>query len=220
MHEEACWRTAKYLPNTLIKERLMGISSIQALFITLTFIVPGFVIDGVTSKFICRKSRRPHADFLHFLTSSCINYAVFSGLVYLMLFGELTLSTQIVLLFIITFIGPAVIGLILAYAHQYNWVRWVAKKICLKIIHPTPTAWDYKFHLTGPAFIKVTLVDGSEIHGYFGTNSLASSDPKERDIFIEKGWRLEGEEWVEIPRSSGLLIASGNVKYIEFISGS
>ena len=196
----------------------MSISSVQALFLTITFIVPGFVIDSITSRFVCHKSRQPHKDFLNFLTYSCINYAVFSWLVYVLLFGQLVIWEQIVLLFFVTFIGPLIIGLILAYAHQYEWVRWIAEKIFLKVIHTVPTAWDYQFGSTAPAFIQITLIDGSEVRGYFGPKSFASSDPKERDIFLEKGWELNEGKWVEIPRSGGLLVPSGSIKYIEFIS--
>ena len=50
-----------------------------------------------------------------------------------------------------------------------------------------PTSWDYKFFKTQhPVYVKIRLKNGEQILGYFGTGSFASSDDKERDIYLEK----------------------------------
>ena len=54
-----------------------------------------------------------------------------------------------------------------------------------------------EFRATVDAII-VTLTDDTKIKGWFSTNSFASSDSEERDLYIEDLYYDEGEqEWVE-----------------------
>ena len=60
-------------------------------------------------------------------------------------------------------------------------------------------------------WVLVTLKDGTRFAGYCGPDSFMSSDPAERDLYIqwvydlddEDGWRSRGE--------TGLLIAGGEI---------
>lgn len=63
----------------------------------------------------------------------------------------------------------------------------------------------------------VTLTDGSTVCGWFGDNSFASSVPEERDLFIEKVYRLnEGLHWERVENSDGILFRAGEIRHIEF----
>ncbi|MFL5336988.1 MAG: DUF6338 family protein, partial [Geminicoccaceae bacterium] len=52
-----------------------------------------------------------------------------------------------------------------------------------------------------------TLKDGTEIAGYFGTRSLASSDPEHRDIYIERVYTIpeDGGSWIAVDTQGPLL---------------
>jgi hypothetical protein len=66
--------------------------------------------------------------------------------------------------------------------------------------------------------VIVTLNDGTQIPGYFGPSSLASSDPDHKDIFLEKVYTIPegGGDWVEVERSAGIHIDGAQIAYIEF----
>ena len=67
-------------------------------------------------------------------------------------------------------------------------------------------------------WVLVTLKDGTRFAGFCGPDSFISSDPAERDLYIqwvydlddEDGWRSRGE--------TGLLVAGGEISTIEFRS--
>lgn len=79
-----------------------------------------------------------------------------------------------------------------------------------------PTAWDWKFGNMNSQWVLVVLKDGTHFGGLCGPDSFVSSDPTERDIYIqwvydiddEKNWHPRGE--------TGVLICAGEVRTIEF----
>jgi hypothetical protein len=64
--------------------------------------------------------------------------------------------------------------------------------------------------------VLITLKDGSQIAGWFGKNSLASSELSERDIYLELVYKLEDDAWQPVARSAGILINAEEIRYIEF----
>ena len=79
-----------------------------------------------------------------------------------------------------------------------------------------PTAWDWKFSSMDSQWVLVTLKDDTRFAGYCGPDSFMSSDPIERDIYVQLVYDIDDENnW--IPRGdNGVLITSGQVKTIEF----
>jgi uncharacterized protein DUF6338 len=62
----------------------------------------------------------------------------------------------------------------------------------------------------------VTLTDGT-VSGVFGDMSFASSDPTERDLYIEEIWDVsESGEWTRRPERVGILIPSKEIKSVQF----
>ncbi len=195
----------------------MTLDSAQTLFLTLTFIVPGFIMDSVCSKFVARHRPESHVAFLRYLTFSSLNYAVWSWLVYWLLVEERSLVVAFFCWVLITIVSPVAIGLLLSYAHQNQWLKWLAKKARLRIIHATPTAWDYVFSRQGAAMVQVTLTDGRQIRGFYSNNSFSSSDPNQRDIYLEQACRLVDKKWCPLESGTSVLITSQNIEYIQFI---
>ena len=76
-----------------------------------------------------------------------------------------------------------------------------------------------EFRSTVDAII-VTLTDDTKIKGWFSTNSFASSDSEERDLYIEDLYYDEGEQgWIEDTDSNGIYISKDQIKFIEFKKG-
>jgi Family of unknown function (DUF6338) len=66
-------------------------------------------------------------------------------------------------------------------------------------------------------FIMVTLTSGERVGGLFGKDSFASSDIKERDLYIEEEYTVTEEgAWLARPEKIGVLISAREIRYIEF----
>lgn len=120
--------------------------------------------------------------------------------------------------FLYIFVIPIFFGLLIGINIQKGFVRRVLQKAGFNPLHEIPTAWDWKFgRMKMPGeWVLVTLKDGTRFAGFCGPDSFISSDPAERDLYIqwvydlddEDGWRSRGE--------TGLLVAGGEISTIEF----
>jgi hypothetical protein len=193
------------------------ITSVEALCIILAFVVPGFVISVVRSQFAIGRPQKGTEQLLGYLTLSALNYAVFSWLVYILAatgFPQTHPGWAALLWFLIILVGPAALGAGLGVAIQRDLFRPLFARLRLQPVHVVPTAWDYQFgRLRKAHWVLVKLKDGSMVGGFFGTHSFASSDPEERDIYIEQVYRIDQDStWHPMSAgrgSIGRLLASG-----------
>lgn len=65
-------------------------TTIDAVYVALAFLVPGFVISAVRNQFINGQEQQGTEQIIRFLTYSSINYAVFSAPIYFLLSSQLT----------------------------------------------------------------------------------------------------------------------------------
>jgi Family of unknown function (DUF6338) len=108
---------------------------------------------------------------------------------------------------------------VLGIAAQKDWGNWLASKFALSFVHVIPAAWDWRFSKApgGGMFVMVTFENGETVGGFFGTNSFASSDTTERDLYIEEEYTVTEEgRWESRPEKIGILIPMRGVRYIEF----
>ncbi|HEX5846677.1 MAG TPA: DUF6338 family protein [Rhodoplanes sp.] len=112
---------------------------------------------------------------------------------------------------------PALIGLLLGAGSQRGWWRSMISRFGLNVVSPYPTGWDWIFaRLKEPAFLLITFDDGAEVAGYFGLASLASSDPSERDLYVEEIYDIgEDGKWTRRQEKQGILISGKIIKHIE-----
>jgi hypothetical protein len=79
------------------------------------------------------------------------------------------------------------------------------------------TAWDSYFSQEKPAWVLVTLKDGSFVYGLFGKKSFASDDPDCRDLYLEAAYdQLADGQWAPREDTGGVLIMAGEISTIEF----
>jgi len=199
----------------------MTINGTETLFLTLAFIVPGFIWHYVQSAFMPRKTETTQLLLLQFLTFSCFNYALWSWLIYMSLVTEYASKHPATVSFmwvVIILASPVMMGILTGWLRQKQVVRNILSKMGLASLHPIPTAWDYKFHNTRSyVWIQIALKDGGKIAGLYGSESFSSSSPNERDLYIQKAVRIENGKWKKIDRSDGVLVKGDQIKYIEFI---
>jgi len=203
----------------------LTINNFNILFYTLAFVIPGFIIDSIYRNFVPKKEDQGQLAILKFLWYSSLNYGVWLWLIYYLYkinFYMDYIFLSAILWFIITFISPVALGLMLSFLNNKNIIRNILQRLGINPIHTIPTAWDYIFSKSlHELWVTVYLEDGTNIHGSFSSNSFASSVSSEKDIFLEKIYTLDEKtgDWDEIPHSNGIWIKGSNIKLIEFIKG-
>lgn len=199
----------------------MTISGFDALFYTIGFLVPGFVWNAAVSALLPQKGEQPQISFVRFLTFSCMNYALWSWLVYLLVKSEFFTKHPVrsaCAWGLIILVSPMLLGLLTGHLSQNETALHIMRRLGLRPIHPIPSAWDYKFSLTtSPAWILVTMKDGSKVGGVFGSRSFASSDTAERDLYVQEVYRVtENGQWQKAERNDGILLRAEQIRHVEF----
>ena len=196
------------------------LNNINTVFYTVTFILPGFIISYIKSKFVpIRIIHTSEYIFRYFFYSAINMFISIPGLYYIKTNNTLNSHPYIVIfgwLGVVTIV-PVILGIIHGIISLKEWDKLILNKICPSTIKSAPTAWDYKFNsLTEGRHIIVKLKDGSIIYGLYSTKSYASGIQDERDLYIEEIFDVEGDSLSIIPDSDGVLIKSDQISMIEF----
>jgi hypothetical protein len=200
----------------------MKLEDFSDVYFVISVLVPGFIYSGVVSAFVpLRAHSEKNTLLLRYLTATAFNYAICSPLIYLLVIGHILAAHpvgQAICWFFIMFIAPVLLAMARAKIIQSDGLGWLYRWLGLRVISPIPTGWDWIFNTTGPCFILVTLTDGTEIAGYFGKRSMASSDPDRKDIYIETVYTVPEDEgpWALVQGSLGMHIDGSQITYIEF----
>ena len=189
------------------------------------YFLAGFIIATVRSRFVIGE-KPSHGDIVYeSIILSLINQLIFQALTALTSWIKPLVAGWLWQVFanfvghfitqVETLVLPAFLGLLLGGFLQRGWNKSILGRLGMPIIHPTRRAYDYAFgDITTERFVIVTFTDGTVVNGFFGANSLASSDPANGDIYIE---RLYDGAWKPtIPPKSALLMLS-DLRSIEFI---
>lgn len=194
------------------------LKSLDNIYLVLAFIVPGMIVSVVRAQFITGRTLKQSENIIFFLALSGLYYALTLPLIEMLLKSGLDGWRRGFAWIAVVILGPAILGVILGFLTQRNVGRWIAHSLRLNPVHSAPTAWDYVFPALpmGGRYVRVTMEDGI-VTGLFGDQSFASSDPSERDIFLEEVWDLsEIGEWTPRPEKIGVLIPAKQVKFVEF----
>ena len=190
------------------------VKSLEQLTLVAAFVVPGLIAMFVRAQFLTGRLELKDS-LLAFFTLSLVWYGI--SVPFVASFGDQGISPYqrpgSWLLWIV--LGPAAFGSLLGINASKGWSRWILARIGVHLVHEVPTAWDKTFAGLTACWVLVTLKDGSKVAGWCGTGSFASSDPKERDLYIERMYGLdEHDAWQEIP-ARGVLIPGGEIRCIE-----
>jgi len=199
----------------------MVIESLDIVFYTAIFVLPGFLMKCIIDATNPPRRHNDSVFFLKCLVFSIVNLSCFSwmyNLIFEKLYGKVFwFWFSLVVGAIIT---SCALALLLSYIKQKNIIKWFLDKLDIKCTHPIPTAWDYIFSMQRPNFVIVTLIDNTKVKGWYSGQSFASSDLEEHDIYIEKlFYSDEKNEWIEDSESDGIYISKDQIKYIEFKKG-
>ena len=202
----------------------MQVLNLIAVGLALVFLVPGYIIHSVISGITLRRQDETQLLALRFLTFSTINVLLCTPwLLHIKRSypAHLYSLSNWLIVFAILLVAPTIIGGVIAFFEEHDWIRWVFRRFGLGLLHLSPSAWDTRFKFfTQKNFVYaiVTLTDGRTVYGYFGNNSVASSDNKERDLYLQRIYNLDDQgQWVPIPNSAGILILGSAIGSIEFM---
>lgn len=192
-----------------------AIGTLDGLYIALAFIVPGFVFSAVRNQFTTGRERQGSEQVFRYIAYSAFNYAIFSGVIYLVLDHYSSPFARAAMWFFVILIGPAITGTLSGASIQNDWVRKSLHRVKLRPVHVVPSAWDYKFGRMEGQWVLITLKNDLKFAGYCGVASFASSDMAERDLYIEQVFDIDDENrWT--PTRKSVLVCSGEIRTIEF----
>lgn len=180
----------------------------------LLFAVPGVIAVYIRTQFLTGRMPRVGEGLLAYVTVSLVYHALAFPLRPPLIDAPPTnFWTVWWVLFI--FVLPAGLGVLLGLNARYSWIGSALRKLHLVTAHPIGCAWDWRFSGSSECWVLVILKDGMKWAGHLGPDSFISSDPAERDIYIQQVYEIgEKDKW--IPRASGVWISHSEIQSIEF----
>ena len=192
------------------------LTSFENLYLILGFLVPGLVVLFVRSQFVTGRRPAHEAALLSYLTISVIYYALALPFVDFVLSIQEPSYFKVLAWFTLIFVGPTALGLLLGINIQKDVLRGCLQWCGLNPVHVMPTAWDWKFGGMTTQWVLVTLKDGTRFAGFCGPESFMSSDPSERDIYIQRIYDIDEQDKWSSRGEKGVLIVAGEIQTIEF----
>jgi len=195
---------------------LKGLENVQ---LVIAFVVPGLIIAYVRARFLSGRMEKASEAILAYLSLTVVYYGL--ALPLLTYLSDLPAGLPKNLgWWAFIAVGPAIFGLILGVGTQKNWLRRLAQALGMRPIHSVPVAWDWRFGWDESCFVLVTLSNGDTVAGEFGPGSFASSDPAERDLYIEEIWDApeDGGVWVKRSNRQGILLPAKEIRHVQFWS--
>jgi hypothetical protein len=196
------------------------IPTIETASLALAFVTPGLIALYVRSQLLHGRMPSAAEGLLGYFTISMVYHALTLPFLDRLLSSGPPLLDRTAWWLIVVVGGPAVFGGLLGLGAKFGVLRRVLGKIGIDLLHPMPTAWDYKFSKRETLFVIVHMKDGHRFFGRLGANGFVSSDSKDRDIYIDETFDLaEDNTWVS-REDDGVLIFQSEIRAIEFFKGT
>ena len=117
-------------------------------------------------------------------------------------------------------VGIPLFVLVVPALLPFLWSKILAWDMMKGILNfPCPTAWDHFFGVLrkGECFILIHLKNGEKIAGFYGSESYATSFPRNGDLYLEKTIKVdsEGNFLTVVDSTLGLIISRDEYSYIE-----
>lgn len=197
---------------------------IAGLAVTVLFTVPGYVFQLAFGRGL-RRETAPHVFAAATVTAAMIVHAV--AFPWTLSWArdvqpgtvrpwEVAAWALLVLLVV-----PVLAGSVLAHATVAERPRWLVSSVRFSgLAHhmQTPDAWTWHFGNGQPAYVRVTLKDGTRLLGYFGMRSLASTATASRDLYLQRQFSNDKAKAFGpvVPRTAGVWINGDEIAFIEF----
>jgi hypothetical protein len=192
-----------------------GLGKIDAIYVALVFVVPGYVFLSLRSQFVAGQGKIGKDQILSYVTISGLNFAAFGWIIYAAYKNQFGVPAMAISWMLVIILIPALVGILSGVCNQRDYVRKLYHWLKLEPIHTVPSAWDYKFSRSPGEWVLVKLKNGVQFAGWWAGNSFASHDTNERDLLIEQVFEVpDTGPWKSTAKS--LLIMAGEIQTIEF----
>jgi hypothetical protein len=194
---------------------LAELSEPQNFSLLLQLVVPGFVIAYVRAQLVANR-RLPFSEaIVSYLAISFIYQALIFPLTAWLKVQNLNPMRQNLSEFLVSIVLPAALGLLIGMNARQGWSRWAFSKIGVHLNHPVNTAWDWRFVGKKECWVHVVMKDDTKWAGHLGGGSFISTDPSERDIYIENVYLVgDQDEWS--PKGSAVWLPQCEIRSLEF----
>lgn len=191
------------------------------------YLLAGFILMSVRSWFVAAARPKPGEVFFDAVILSLINQLAFLlispalGLLPTRLTAFLeTITDGKAEFFFEVLLLPAMLGSAFGSALARDWNLAFVRRFAMPNIHPTQRAYDFAFaQRAGPGFVIVTYKDGTEVFGFFGTQSLAATDDQRSDIYLERLYSVGDDgQWTEATPPRSALLMLDDIRSIEFLA--
>jgi hypothetical protein len=192
-----------------------GIDKVDAIYIALVFVIPGYVFLSMRNQFVAGQGKIGKEQLLSYLTISGVNFALCGWIIYAAYQNKFSVPMMALSWVLVIILIPAAAGIASGVANQRDYFRKFYHFFKLEPIHTVPSAWDYKFSKSPGEWVLIKLKDGTQFAGWWAGQSFASDDRMERDLLIEQVFEVpDSGPWKTTAKS--LLIMAGEIQTIEF----
>jgi hypothetical protein len=194
----------------------VDIWNLDKLALFLIFFLPGFISIKVYDLMVPGEPRDISKSVFEAISYSTLNFAALFWLIIFIHAGDfyhrhlIWYSLSVVVIMVVV---PACWPLV--FLRLSAW-----RRIARHFVHPIRKPWDYVFGKREPFWIIVHLQNGQRIGGRFDTESFASSDPADEQIYLEEVWVLDeaGRFLSPVERSRGIIIMKDVIRAVEFFA--
>lgn len=193
--------------------------SIDAVIYSAYFLVPGYLISEIVRQFL------PDREYNEFeKTVRCLGYSILELSLWYWLFNIVSLKysdskEKYWFFLILAILGTSFItGIFIGIIRKLQLFRKILDVCGFHIEHPVPNGWDYKFSKTETQkWVCVCLDNETFVRGKYGSNSLASSEKDNHDIYLEEVFIKDSDgNWIKEDRTDGIWISADSIKWINF----
>jgi len=193
------------------------VGSIDQAVLVLGLLAPGFIILFFRAQLLAGRIPPVRDAAFPYVLLSAVYYALVFPLTGGVVLPQAEHASSIALWFALIFMGPMIFGLVLGLLTRFDVLRKLIARFGVNPVHAVPTAWDWKFSRGEPSWVMVTCKNGTVFSGLFGARSFASSDPDERDLYVEQLYDVSDKNiWSRGREGKGLFVAASEIRTIEF----
>lgn len=192
----------------------MDIWNIDKLTLFLIFFLPGFISMKVYDLMVPGEPRDVSKSVFEAIAYSTLNFGVLFWLIAIIQADDFYHRHLI-----LYSMAVAAIMVVVPACWPFLFLKlstWTP--IAKHFVHPIRKPWDYVFGKRNSFWIIVHLQNGQKVGGRFDTQSFASSDPADEQIYLEEVWLLDGEGRFlsQVERSRGIIIMKDEIRAVEF----
>lgn len=194
-----------------------GLSTIDAVYVAILLVLPGLVIVYARSKILTGRIGNASHNILPYLAISLAYQSMALPILGQYLTKIPSTPSEYIYGLIEIIIAPLIIGTVSGVFSAKGIGSKLFRKIGIKTIHEIPNAWDRAFGTKEDCCVLVVLKNGTTVAGFLGDGSFASTDPNERDLFLDDVYRISDDGDWTYSEGASVLIASGEISTVDFI---